>query len=80
MPDNATVHISAIRRMEVDPNYRPGNLILGGGGRGKAVAPKEAGIGEWIPAGDEGDIVRARFVRKARETKEENGHGNANGN
>lgn len=80
MPDNAHVHISAIRRMEADPAYRPGNLILGGGGRGVAIAPKEAGIGEWIPAGDEGDLVRARFVRKPRERKERNGQGHANGN
>jgi hypothetical protein len=80
MPDDAKVHISAIRRMEVDPDYRPGNLILGGGGRGKVVAPKDAGIGVWIPAGHEGDFVRARVVRQPREKKEKNGDGNANGN
>lgn len=79
MPNDAQVHISAIRRMEANPTYRPGNLILGGGGRGVAVAPKGAGTGEWIPAGDEGDLVRARFVRKPKEKKEKNGHRNVNG-
>jgi hypothetical protein len=46
MPDEAKVHHSAIKRMEADPNYRPGNLILGGGGRGVKKAPAHAGIGE----------------------------------
>jgi hypothetical protein len=79
MPDDALVHISAIKRMEVDPTYRPGNLVLGGGGRGVVVAPKEAGMGKWIPAGNEGDLVRGRFLRKPREKKEKNGHRKANG-
>lgn len=47
IPYDAKIHHSAIRRMEVDPKYRPGNLIIGGGGRGVKVAPKELGIGEW---------------------------------
>ena len=81
MPDDAHVHISAIKRMEVDPTYRPGNLILGGGGRGVVVAPKDAGIGEWNVVGDEGDLIRGRYIRKPREKeeKEKNGHGHANG-
>lgn len=33
--------------MEAVESYRPGNLIIGGGGRGVKVAPKELGIGEW---------------------------------
>lgn len=78
MPDNAKVHISAIRRMEIDPTYRPGNLILGGGGRGVIVAPKDAGIGEWLPDGDEGDFIRGRMVRKPKD-KEKNGNEKANG-
>lgn len=69
MPDDAQVHSSAIRRMAVDPHYRPGNLILGGGGRGVVIAPKSAGTGEWLPAGNEGDLVRERFVRKPRASK-----------
>ena len=55
---------------------------MGGGGRGVIVAPKEAGIGEWLPAGDDGDLVRGRFLRKPREKKEKkekNGHSKENG-
>ena len=47
IPEGALIHHSAIRRMEADPNYRPGNLIVGGGGRGTRKAPKEMGIGDW---------------------------------
>lgn len=32
--------------MKADPNYRPGNLIIGGCGVGVRKAPPEAGIGE----------------------------------
>ncbi|KAI9730880.1 MAG: hypothetical protein M1834_005598 [Cirrosporium novae-zelandiae] len=49
IPDSAWIHNSAIRRMLAQEQYRPGNLILGGGGRGVKTAPKEAGIGEWVP-------------------------------
>ena len=47
IPLDAKIHHSAIRRMEAVESYRPGNLIVGGGGRGVKVAPKELGIGEW---------------------------------
>lgn len=47
MPENAWIHHSAIRRMEADERYRPGNLIIGGGGRGIKRAPKALGIGAW---------------------------------
>ena len=47
IPEDAWVHHSAIKRMEADPNYRPGNLIVGGGGRGMRKAPPELGIGQW---------------------------------
>jgi hypothetical protein len=62
MPDNAIVHKSAIRRMENNPSYRPGNLICGGGGRGYITAPKEAGIGEWRVVKEEGDVVGERVI------------------
>jgi hypothetical protein len=69
MPDDARIHGSVIARMRSDPSYRPGNLILGGGGRGVRRAPPQAGIGEWVP------VVRARgvgvggaFVRARRRT------------
>ncbi|KKY30780.1 putative short chain dehydrogenase reductase family [Diaporthe ampelina] len=47
IPDDAKVHGSVIRRMKTDKKYRPGNLIVGGGGRGCRVAPEEYGIGQW---------------------------------
>jgi uncharacterized protein (DUF2235 family) len=57
VPENARVHGSVIWRMREDESYRPGNLIVGGGGRGRRVAPKEHGIGEWVcVSGDEGPI------------------------
>ena len=64
MPRNAKVHHSAIKRMQADPSYRPGNLIIGGGGRGIVIAPPEAGIGEWTVVGEEGDHVGEVYVRK----------------
>jgi len=67
MPADAKVHHSAIKRMQQIPSYRPGNLILGGGGRGVKKAPKEAGIGEWQVAGEEGDVVGERFIRKQKQ-------------
>lgn len=47
IPDDVKVHGSVIRRMQADKKYRPGNLIVGGGGRGCRVAPEEYGIGQW---------------------------------
>jgi hypothetical protein len=76
MPADAKVHRSAIRRMENNPRYRPGNLIPGGGGRGFITAPKVAGIGEWRVVGEEGDIVGERFVRVPK-PKAERSNGNA---
>jgi uncharacterized protein (DUF2235 family) len=65
IPNEAQIHVSAIRRMKIDPNYRPGNLIVGGGGRGIRIAPKEHGIGEWEVHRDEGDLVRETYMRKS---------------
>ena len=79
MPANAKVHRSAIRRMENNPHYRPGNLIVGGGGRGYITAPKEAGIGEWVVAGEEGDIVGERVIRKAKVNNEKSNGAQSNG-
>ena len=64
IPENAWIHHSAIRRMEADPNYRPGNLIIGGGGRGIRRAPKERGIGEWEVLKGNNDPVGMVYVRK----------------
>ncbi|KMU73309.1 hypothetical protein CISG_10055 [Coccidioides immitis RMSCC 3703] len=66
IPADAHIHVSAIRRMRADKNYRPGNLILGGGGRGVRRAPEHLGIGEWVVAANEGDVVRETYMRKAR--------------
>lgn len=57
IPENARVHGSVIRRMMRDEAYRPGNLIVGGGGRGTKVAPKSYGMGEWECVENEGDPV-----------------------
>lgn len=65
IPTGAQIHISAIRRMQADPNYRPGNLIIGGGGRGVRRAPEKYGMGEWVVFKDEGDPVRETYVRKS---------------
>ena len=64
IPREAYIHNSAIRRMKADPNYRPGNLIVGGGGRGMRRAPKEKGMGEWDVVADAGDPVRERYARR----------------
>lgn len=63
IPDNAVVHNSVIKRMEADPTYRPGNLIIGGGGRGVRVAPPEAGTGKWQVVRDQGHPVGEVFQK-----------------
>ncbi len=64
MPENALIHHSAIQRMEADERYRPGNLIIGGGGRGVRRAPKALGIGEWEILKGKDDPVGKVYVRK----------------
>ncbi|KAH7356123.1 hypothetical protein BKA66DRAFT_252734 [Pyrenochaeta sp. MPI-SDFR-AT-0127] len=64
IPANATIHCSVIQRMLADPTYRPGNLIVGGGGRGVRHAPKDMGIGKWVIASEEGHYVGECLVRK----------------
>lgn len=68
MPDDALVHGSVIARMRADASYRPGNLILGGGGRGVRRAPAGAGIGEWVVGGDGEGGIGEVFVRRRRKT------------
>lgn len=74
IPDDAQIHVSAIHRMHIDTNYRPGNLIIGGGGRGVKRAPEKYGIGEWDICNHEGDIVRQTYIRKKPESVCENGN------
>lgn len=78
VPLDAEIHVSAIRRMQANPKYRPGNVIVGGGGRGIRVAPEEYGMGEWVVFKHEGDLVRETYVRKniskCKEGEEETNH------
>ena len=69
VPLDAEIHVSAIRRMQANPKYRPGNVIVGGGGRGVRIAPEEYGMGDWVVLKNEGDPVRETYVRKSVATK-----------
>ena len=69
IPDNAIIHCSVIRRMEADADYRPGNLIVGGGGRGMRRAPPGLGTGKWTVLHEEGHVVGECFVRKEKPVK-----------
>lgn len=65
IPANARVHGSVIRRMELNEKYRPGNLIIGGGGRGVRVASADAWKpDEWECVAEKGDPVGEIWVRK----------------
>ncbi|KAK4038081.1 hypothetical protein C8A01DRAFT_17789 [Parachaetomium inaequale] len=80
IPANARVHGSVIRRMQVDESYRPGNLIVGGGGRGVRLAPKEMGIGEWVCVEREGCPIGEVWMRReVVEGNGENGQGGEKG-
>ncbi|KAI0528137.1 hypothetical protein F5B22DRAFT_632597 [Xylaria bambusicola] len=65
IPHTARVHGSVIRRMKQDATYRPGNLIVGGGGRGMRIAPEEHGIGEWECVQGHGDPVEEVWIKKS---------------
>ena len=69
MPDDANVHTSVIERIKHDESYRPGNLIIGGGGRGVKKAGKEYGTGEWVVMANKGDKIGEYFVRAPRPGK-----------
>ncbi|KAA8647928.1 hypothetical protein EYZ11_011747 [Aspergillus tanneri] len=64
IPADAQIHVSAIRRMQANPDYRPGNLIIGGGGRGVKKAAAKYGIGEWDIFKYSGSPVRETYIRK----------------
>jgi hypothetical protein len=64
IPANAVIHSSVIKRMLADPTYRPGNLIVGGGGRGVRRAPKDLGIGKWVVLCEDGHPVGELLTRK----------------
>src|SRR4051794_12610625 len=73
IPDDVKIHNSVLRRMEADPKYRPGNLIVGGGGRGVRVAPEEYGMGEWVVVREQGNPVGECLVKKNTHQKGTNG-------
>lgn len=50
--------------MLLTPWTRPGNLIIGGGGRGIRRAPKHLGIGEWEVLKGKDDPVGQVYVRR----------------
>ncbi|KAF2845078.1 hypothetical protein T440DRAFT_502714 [Plenodomus tracheiphilus IPT5] len=64
IPATAVIHCSVIKRMLADPTYRPGNLIVGGGGRGVRHAPTDLGMGKWVVTCEDGHHVGECFVRK----------------
>ncbi|PHH85383.1 hypothetical protein CDD83_480 [Cordyceps sp. RAO-2017] len=66
IPPNVRVHGSVIRRLKADESYRPGNLIIGGGGRGVRRAPREYGIGDWVCVAEPGDPIGEIWTRKKR--------------
>ena len=69
IPLDAQVHVSAIHRMKANPDYRPGNLIVGGGGRGVRRAPPEYGIGEWVVKDCQGHPAKEVYIRKSEAKK-----------
>lgn len=62
IPKQATIHGSAIHRMEINPEYRPKNLIRGG--KGKKKFPEVHGIGNWEVHAHWGCPVRETYHRK----------------
>ncbi|EZF28583.1 hypothetical protein H109_03548 [Trichophyton interdigitale MR816] len=81
IPDDAQIHVSAIRRLQARDDYRPGNLILGGGGRGVKRLPKDHHIGDWEVHSNEGCPIRETYVRRKvpKDGSEQNGN-KCNGN
>ncbi|CAK3893588.1 Hypothetical predicted protein [Lecanosticta acicola] len=67
MSNDCKIHHSVVKRMQADPNYRPGNLIVGGGGRGVRVAPKHYGMGSWKVVHEPGDVVGEAYVREVED-------------
>ncbi|MCJ1474425.1 hypothetical protein MMC13_003083, partial [Lambiella insularis] len=71
IPEAAWIHNSALRRMQSHNEYRPGNLIIGGGGRGVRKAAERYGTGSWEVLREEGDPVGEVIVRKQRQSEED---------
>lgn len=75
IPDDVVIHNSVVRRMEFDASYRPGNLIVGGGGRGIRRAPVSEGMGRWKVIREKGDLIGECFVRDGRPVGSRRGTG-----
>ncbi|KYK57424.1 hypothetical protein DCS_04433 [Drechmeria coniospora] len=71
IPSNVRIHGSVIRRLNEDESYRPGNLIIGGGGRGVRKAPLELGIGEWECVAEHGDPIGEVWMRKVKDKEQD---------
>ncbi|KAI9759516.1 MAG: hypothetical protein M4579_002275 [Chaenotheca gracillima] len=71
IPDGAWIHNSVLKRMDANENYRPGNLLVGGGGRGVRKAPPEYGVGEWDVLREEGDPAGEVLTRRHPSEKKE---------
>ncbi|KAG5928850.1 hypothetical protein E4U42_007828 [Claviceps africana] len=78
IPDDVRVHGSVIRRMKQDETYRPGNLIIGGGGRGVRRAKPDDGIGDWICVAEAGDAIGEIWTKRPKGDR--NGHGGSGTN
>ncbi|KAL7274817.1 hypothetical protein RUND412_002271 [Rhizina undulata] len=64
IPENVKIHHSVVKRMEADEDYRPGNLLVGGGGRGVKKAPPELGMGEWVVIREKGSVVGEVLIKR----------------
>ncbi|KAJ5643576.1 uncharacterized protein N7484_006083 [Penicillium longicatenatum] len=67
LPKEAKIHGSVIRRMKVNPKYRPENLLQDE--KGKNKCPLEHGIGAWEVHTHRGCAVRETYRRRSSETK-----------
>jgi hypothetical protein len=45
--------------------YRPGNLLIGGGGRGVRVAPEGTAEVEWVVIRDKGNLVGEVLMKRS---------------
>ncbi|CAI7607116.1 unnamed protein product [Penicillium manginii] len=64
IPLHAHIHASAVHRLQSNTEYRPANMIIGGGGRGVKEVGAEYGIGEWEIIRHGGDPTRETYIRK----------------
>jgi hypothetical protein len=64
LPVDAEIHVSALRRLRKHQNYRPGNAIIGGGGRSARTAPAAYGIGQWNVCRYADDPIRETWKKR----------------